>query len=106
MDDRKDVPRIRKRSAMPTSRPPLFDPMRFVEPQAVSKSRGTAKARDTQPNALLNGSPNVLPSGLKSRTTLIAEAAYFRALNRGFQPGYEVEDWLAAESEVDRRVAR
>jgi hypothetical protein len=95
MDDRKDVPRIRKRSAMSTSRPPLFDPMRFVEPQAGSKSRGTAKTRD----ANSNGSSH----GLKSRATLIAELAYFRALDRGFQPGYEVDDWLAAEAEVDRR---
>jgi hypothetical protein len=27
-------------------------------------------------------------------------AAYFRAERRGFAPGYEIEDWLAAEAEV------
>jgi Protein of unknown function (DUF2934) len=32
---------------------------------------------------------------------MIAEAAYLRAERRGFTPGYEVEDWLAAEKEVD-----
>lgn len=31
----------------------------------------------------------------------IAQAAYFRAERRGFEPGHELEDWLAAESEVD-----
>ena len=30
------------------------------------------------------------------RAALIAEAAYFRAQKRGFAPGHEVEDWLAA----------
>jgi len=52
-----------------------FDPLRFVAP---------AKAA-------------------KSREALIAELAYFRALSRGFAPGREVEDWLAAEAEVEKR---
>jgi hypothetical protein len=32
---------------------------------------------------------------------MIAEAAYLRAERRGFAPGHEAEDWLAAEVEVD-----
>ena len=28
-------------------------------------------------------------------------AAYYRAERRGFAPGHEVEDWLAAEAEID-----
>jgi hypothetical protein len=35
------------------------------------------------------------------RRGMIAEAAYLRAERRGFAPGYEAEDWLAAEAEVD-----
>jgi hypothetical protein len=30
----------------------------------------------------------------------IAEVAYYRAQQRGFSPGYELEDWLAAEAQV------
>lgn len=30
----------------------------------------------------------------------IADAAYFRAEKRGFEPGHELDDWLAAETEV------
>ena len=30
----------------------------------------------------------------------IAQAAYFRAKERGFEPGQEIDDWLAAEAEV------
>jgi|CZKO01.1.fsa_nt_gi hypothetical protein len=39
------------------------------------------------------------------RQAMIAEAAYFRAQRRGFEPGHELEDWLAAEQEVYRLVA-
>lgn len=35
------------------------------------------------------------------RHELIAQAAYFRAQQRGFEPGHELEDWQAAEAEVD-----
>lgn len=34
------------------------------------------------------------------RQARIARAAYFRAEKRGFEPGHELEDWLAAEAEV------
>lgn len=37
----------------------------------------------------------------EARRTMIAEAAYLRAERRGFAPGQETEDWLAAEIEVD-----
>jgi hypothetical protein len=30
----------------------------------------------------------------------IAELAYFKAEQRGFQPGHEEEDWLIAEREI------
>jgi hypothetical protein len=37
----------------------------------------------------------------EGRQALIAEKAYLRAERRGFTPGHETEDWLAAEVEVD-----
>jgi hypothetical protein len=40
------------------------------------------------------------------RAALIAEAAYLRAQQRGFAPGHEIEDWLAAEAEVDAKLMR
>jgi hypothetical protein len=42
--------------------------------------------------------------GPEQRAALIAEAAYFRAEKRGFSPGHETADWLAAEAEVDARL--
>lgn len=35
---------------------------------------------------------------------MIARAAYYRAERRGFAPGEEVGDWLAAEAEIDRAL--
>jgi len=37
------------------------------------------------------------------RHAMIAEAAFFIAQERGFAPGQELDDWLAAEREVDQR---
>jgi hypothetical protein len=35
------------------------------------------------------------------RRQTIAEAAYYKAQERGFAPGHEELDWLEAENEVD-----
>jgi Protein of unknown function (DUF2934) len=60
---------------MSVSRPPQFDPLRFVEVVVV----------------------------VRSKHERIAELAYYRALQRGFEPGHELEDWLAAEAEIGQR---
>jgi Protein of unknown function (DUF2934) len=39
------------------------------------------------------------------REPMIRRAAYLRSLNRGFQPGKELEDWLVAEAEIDDLIA-
>ncbi len=44
------------------------------------------------------------PITREERYRLIAEAAYFRALRRGFASGGEVRDWLEAEADVDARL--
>ncbi|MDV6345501.1 DUF2934 domain-containing protein [Nitrosomonas sp. Is37] len=36
----------------------------------------------------------------EERYSHIAVAAYYKAQARGFQPGHELDDWLAAEAEV------
>lgn len=44
------------------------------------------------------------PEGAE-REHMIAEAAYYRALNRGFNGGDPNEDWYAAEREIDDRLS-
>jgi hypothetical protein len=42
----------------------------------------------------------------EDRLDMIAEAAYYRAEKRGFEPGHEVQDWLEAEMAVDATIKR
>lgn len=42
----------------------------------------------------------------EERQRMVAEAAYYRAMQRGFVAGGEIDDWLAAEREIDRQLAR
>jgi len=44
------------------------------------------------------------PFDADARRRLIAEAAYYRAAQRGFEPGGEADDWLSAEAEVDAQL--
>ena len=55
-----------------------------IDPSPFS---GTVRATDT--------------STSESRAARIARIAYQRAEQRGFAPGAELEDWLAAEREID-----
>ena len=57
-----------------------------------------------RPSARARRSPTVPARvGLttEARRAMIAEGAYLRAERRGFAPGHETEDWLAAEAEVN-----
>ena len=47
-----------------------------------------------------------IPSFSETREARIAEAAYWRAERRGFVAGQELDDWLAAEREVDEDLAK
>ncbi|MEJ5211801.1 MAG: DUF2934 domain-containing protein [Burkholderiales bacterium] len=38
---------------------------------------------------------------LEVREAMIREAAYYLAEKRGFAPGHELDDWLAAEAALD-----
>lgn len=40
----------------------------------------------------------------EQRHAMIAEAAYYRAQRRGFAAGRELQDWLAAEADIDRTL--
>jgi len=41
---------------------------------------------------------------LKKRQQMIAEAAYYRAENRGFVAGEALQNWLEAEDEIGQRL--
>jgi Protein of unknown function (DUF2934) len=69
----------------------------------IPATAGT-RARSAQPKAARATkaqAPQRAAVAAEDRRAMIAEAAYLRAERRGFAPGHETEDWLAAEAEVD-----
>lgn len=46
-----------------------------------------------------------LAVSLEQRQQMVREAAYYRALARGFAEGFEEQDWLAAEAELSSQSA-
>lgn len=54
-----------------------------------------------KPQTTNTGSSMQIDVSLEERHALICKAAYLRAEQRGFAPGSELEDWIAAEAEID-----
>ncbi len=49
------------------------------------------------------GVKEITGSDIEDLRAAIAEAAYYRAEKRGFEPGYEVSDWVEAEQEIQSK---
>ena len=49
-----------------------------------------------------SGEPDTARSDAERRHRRVSDAAYYRAQQRGFEPGREQEDWFEAEKEIDR----
>lgn len=58
------------------------------------------KTPTRRPSIVKNERSNVLPINLDDE---IRRLAYLLSERRGFEPGHETEDWLAAEREVRQR---
>lgn len=86
---------------MATRRPP--GPARTTEPPQppAEKSTPRRRAATVAPTPAGAGAPKRITVSEEARRAMIAQAAYLRAERRGFAPGNEEEDWLAAEAEVD-----
>ena len=78
-------PRERQRRPAPAANRPATTPV------------GPGLSRQSQPSTKASAKFDLS----SSREALIATAAYYRAQRRGFQPGHELQDWLAAEREID-----
>jgi len=70
--------------------------LKGTRPEHPSRQSGdTGNARPSGGNG-----PALLDE--RQRREMIATAAFLRAQRRGFESGSELEDWLAAEEEIDR----
>jgi hypothetical protein len=86
-----------KEACMAIRRPPDL-------PRSAESSAAKKRARPrTSPSrsALTTITPTSVDVSDDARRAMISAAAYLRAEQRGFSSGYELEDWLIAEREVD-----
>jgi Protein of unknown function (DUF2934) len=95
-----------KRRAAPPSRPAsakgerATPPREAPTPDAMAQGTGVPSAASV---SMTRGAAVEVSREVRYR--MICEAAFLRAERRGFTPGGEVEDWLAAEEEVDRLLS-
>ncbi len=66
-------------------------------------ARMTHTAASKQSRAAPREMPGINP---EERRRMIGEAAYSRYVRRGYMPGHDLDDWLAAEAEFDRAARR
>lgn len=80
--------------------------MAIKSKKVSTPSRATPPARPmpSAPSTGNGGRSNGHSITAEERYNKIAQAAYYRAEQRGYEPGHEVEDWLAAEAEVDAEM--
>jgi hypothetical protein len=73
---------------------------------ARRKSRRQAAERTAQELVAMPPKQQIIEAHLRERIdparhqAMVAEAAYFYAEHRGFEPGHELDDWLAAEDQI------
>lgn len=67
---------------------------------AIAAEAVTADPKKSTRKPAIVKSTNLVPINLDDE---IRRLAYLMSERRGFQPGYETDDWLAAEREVQQR---
>jgi hypothetical protein len=91
---------------MPTqSRPGAGRSTKKKSPAATTKQPAAAEENASEVTAT-SLERREIPSFSISREARIAEAAYWRAERRGFTSGQELDDWLAAEKEIDEETSK
>jgi hypothetical protein len=77
-------------------------PTKLLQSERPSKAApDTPSLRPANAKASGNSAAKLSPEEIYR---LIQESAYFKAKERGFAPGGEVQDWIEAEAEVRRRL--
>ena len=65
-------------------------------------------ARQTSKTLNAQGEPAITWRGafsIEQREAMLREAAYYHYAKRGYAPGHELDDWLAAEAELERTAS-
>lgn len=75
-------------------------------PKSAAAKSSAAKASGASRGKSNGGSPATGDTNEAMRQRMIQEAAYYRALNRGFAGAAAMDDWLVAEREIDVMLGR
>jgi Protein of unknown function (DUF2934) len=83
----------------------MSDKIKLDSPKAPGKSGApVVDSRSKEENTKQASMAGALPIG-EDRRNWISNAAYLYAEQRGFAPGWELDDWLAAERDLERTKA-
>lgn len=74
------------------------------QPGKSTRRKRRAVSTEASPAESNQSTPSASSVADAARQAMIAEAAYYRAQKRGFVPGRELDDWLAAEAEISGQV--
>jgi Protein of unknown function (DUF2934) len=84
------------------TKPPVAAVKKSKKPVAANAATKPTKRRPSAPKKHSTaGARGATGVSVDERRGMIAKAAYLRGESRGFPPGGEPEDWLAAEQEID-----
>jgi len=75
-----------------------------AKPKAISTPKAVKAA--LMRKAPVDATRSLLAASPEERYRHVSQAAYFRALRRGFTEGQEMDDWLEAEAEVDALLSK
>ena len=81
-------------------------------PKSAVTAAPAATSASGKPGSAGKGAPAIKPvdkppaPSHAERRRWIATAAYLRAEQRGFAPGYELQDWLEAEAEIEHLIGK
>lgn len=65
--------------------------------------KGTNSVKSTKKKLSVMGNKSTALNE-EERNDHVAVSAYYKAQDRGFEPGDELADWLAAEAEIDNNM--
>ena len=102
---------ITRRGAVARTSSPAGEQSAAVQPEPEPTPQQTPLARNgSRIHTTPTGTPPPVTNRVnhitsdadrEARRRRVAEAAYYRAQQRGFAPGGEVDDWLEAEKEIE-----
>ena len=73
----------------------------------ITKSNFENRAATKAPRVpQVKGQQSLSSVTLEQRQVMICEAAYYISQHRGFEPGHDMDDWFAAERQIDAALTR